>query len=83
LIVNQAFVAQEELRTEERAWRGNAYNKSISSEGKGQDRQESGNTRTGQFTSTAGGVRQGLHLDTQKTEFRFEKSGQSSVDQRL
>jgi hypothetical protein len=83
LIVNQAFVAQAELTTEERAWRGNAYNKSISSEGKGQDRQESGNARTGRFASEAGGMRQGLYLDTQKAEFRFEKSGQGSVDQRL
>ena len=51
MIINQAFVALVEPTTEKGAWRGNAYNKSISSEGKSQDRQESGNVARVRLTS--------------------------------
>jgi hypothetical protein len=83
LIVNLAFIAPVKRQTEKGLWRGNAYNKSIGSEGKSQDRKKSDDTRVGQFAAAAGGVCQGLYLYTQETEFRFEKSGQSKADQRV
>ena len=83
MIVSQTLVALARLATEEEVGRGNAYNKSVSSEGESQDRKESGYACTGLFTSTAGGVRQGLHIHTEKTEFRFAKGSQGTADERL
>ena len=37
---------------------------------------KSGDACTGQFAATAGGMRQGIYLHTEETEFRFAEGGQ-------
>jgi hypothetical protein len=61
----------------------NADNKSIDPERPDESEKENKHSGTGQFAATPRCLRKSLYNDTQKAEFSFAESGQSSSYQRL